>query len=54
MSTGVGSALDEVKKRMVSDVEQPTTRVEQRRIQLHEGWKGKLMNAEHSEPRQEA
>ena len=27
---------------------------EQRRIQLHEGWKEKLVNAEHSEAWQEA
>ena len=54
MSTGVGSALDEVKERMVSNVEPPTARVEQRWIQQHEGWKGKLMNAEQSEPWREA
>ena len=54
MSTGVGSVLNEVEERMVSNVEPPIARVEQRRIQLHEGWKGKLMNAEHSEPWQEA
>ena len=53
MSIGVGSALDEVKERMVSNVEPPTARVEQRRMQPHEGWKRKLMNAEHSEPWQE-
>ena len=41
------------KERMVSNVEPPTARVEQRRLQLHEGWKGKLMNAEESEPWQE-
>ena len=52
MSTGVGSALDEVKELMVSNVEPPTARVEQRRLQVHEGWKRKLMNAEHLEPRQ--
>ena len=33
MPTGVGSALDEVKERMVSNVEPPTARVEQGRIQ---------------------
>ena len=54
MWAGVGGALDEVKERMVSNVEPPTARVEQRRIQLHEGWTRKLMNAEHSEPWQEA
>ena len=54
MSTGVGSALDEVKERMVHSVEPPTARVEERRIQLCEGWRRRLMNAELSELRQEA
>ena len=54
MSTGVGCALDEVKERMVSNVDTPTARVEQRRMQLHEGWKRKLMSAEHLEPPAEA
>ena len=42
------------KKRMVSNVEPPNSRVEQRRMQLHEGWKRKLVNAGHLEPWQEA
>ena len=54
MSTGVGSVLDEVKERIVYSVKSPTAQVEQRLIQLHEGWKGRLMNAEHSELWQEA
>ena len=37
-------------KRMVSNVETPNARVEQRRMQLHEGWKRKLVNAGHLEP----
>ena len=45
--------LDEVKERMVSNVEPPTAPVEHRRIQLHEGWQRKLMNAEHSQLWQE-
>ena len=42
------------KERVVSNGEPPTARVEQRRMQLHEGWKRKQMNAELSEPWQEA
>ena len=53
-SPGVGSALDEVTERMVSNVQPTTARVVQRRIQLHEGWMRKLMNVEDSAPWQEA
>ena len=49
-----GSALDEVKERVVSIEEPLTARVEQCRMQLHEDWRRKLMNAEPLELWQDA
>ena len=54
MSTGVGSALDEVKSAWYPMWNRRQLGVEQRRIQPHDGWKEKLVNAEHSEAWQEA
>ena len=49
VSIGVGSALDEVKSAWYPMWNRRQLGVEQRRIQLHEGLKEKLVNAEHSE-----
>ena len=49
MSIGVGSALDEVKSAWYPMWNRRQLGVEQRRIQLHDGWKENLVNAEHSQ-----
>ena len=44
----------QVKEGMVSNVDPPTARGRAASDPAHKGWKGKLMNAEHSELWQEA